>query len=272
MFGPPRPISMTVQPPPCATCCSARTFTTWGRPSTLPSWGTWWRICARCPDMLPLDRQNRYRERFRREHPAWRASGDEFEALARRRLGPDSRVLDLGCGRGGVMELLWREVGRAGGADPDLASLREHRAGLPLVCAGGGAVPFAKESFDTVSALWVLEHLPRPEIVLQGVQRVLAPGGHFLFLTPNADHPLLMANRFSWAFPAIQKLLVPRLYGRSETDTFRVRYRANTPARLRRLAAATGFTIASLRTVSDPTYLAFSEPAYRLTPSLAPIL
>jgi hypothetical protein len=94
---------------------------------------------------------------------------------------------------------------------------------------------------------------------------VLAPGGRFLFLTPNANHPLLMANRFSWAFPAVQKLLVPRLYGRSQADTFRVRYQANTPARLRQLAASTGFTIASQRTISDPSYLAFNEPGYRLS-------
>lgn len=213
--------------------------------------------------MLPLDRQNRYRERYRRERPGWRSSGDEFETLTRQRVGAGSRVLDLGCGRGGVMELLWREVRRAVGTDPDLASLREHRAGLPLVCARGEALPFAAESFDVVIALWVLEHLPEPEVVLRGVRRVLAPGGHLLFLTPNAGHPLLMVNRFSWAFPAVQKLLVPRLYGRSEADTFRVRYRANTPGRLCQLATATGFTVASQQTLSDPTYLAFSELGYR---------
>jgi ubiquinone/menaquinone biosynthesis C-methylase UbiE len=213
--------------------------------------------------MLPLNRQNRYRERFRREHPHWRASGDEFEALTRQRLGANSRVLDVGCGRGGVMELLWRQVGSAVGVDPDLASLREHRAGLPLVCARGEAAPFAGERFDVVLALWVLEHVAQPEVLLREVRRVLAPGGRFLFLTPNANHPLLMANRFSWAFPAVQKLLVPRLYGRSEADTFRVRYQANTPARLRQLAAATGFTIDSQRAISDPTYLAFNEPGYR---------
>jgi SAM-dependent methyltransferase len=215
--------------------------------------------------MLPLERQNRYRERYRREHPGWRASGDEFEALARQRLGPASRVLDLGCGRGGVIELLWREVRWAAGVDPDLASLREHRAGLPLVCARGEALPFRAGSFDVVIGLWLLEHLPRPEVVLRDVWRVLGPRGRFLFLTPNAGHPLLVANRFSWAFPAVQKLLVPQLYGRSQADTFRVRYQANTPAQLRQLAASTGFTIASQRTISDPTYLAFSEPGYRLS-------
>ncbi|MEP7359274.1 MAG: hypothetical protein ABI847_18625, partial [Anaerolineales bacterium] len=64
---------------------------------------------------------------------------------------------------------------------------------------------------------------------------------------------------------AMQRLLIPRLYGRSESDTFRVRYRANTPGRLRALAAETGFTIASLQTISDPTYLAFNDVAYRLS-------
>src|SRR5258708_5574113 len=147
--------------------------------------------------MLPLDRQNRYRERYRREHPQWRSSGDEFEALVRQRLTPGSRVLDLGCGRGGVMELLWRDVRRAVGVDADLASLREHRAGLPLVCANGEALPFAAESFDVVIALWVFEHLARPQVVLQGLRRALAPGGRLLFLTPNANHPPLIANRFS---------------------------------------------------------------------------
>ena len=215
--------------------------------------------------MLPLDRQNRYRERYRREHPGWRTSGDEFEALARQRLGPDSRVLDLGCGRGGVMELFWRDVRQAVGLDPDLASLREHRAGLPLVCGRGEALPLAAERFDLVIGLWLLEHLPHPKGVLQGIRRVLVPGGHFLFLTPNAGHPLLLANRFSWAFPAVQRLLVPRLYGRSEADTFRVRYQANSPARLRQLAAATGFSVGSQRTISDPTYLAFNEPGYRFS-------
>ena len=137
--------------------------------------------------MLPLDRQNRYRERYRREQPQWRSSGDEFEALVRQHLTPGSRVLDLGCGRGGVMELLWRDVRSAVGADPDLASLREHRAGLPLVCANGQALPLAAECFDVVIALWVLEHLAQPQVVLQNIRRVLAPGGHLLFLTPNAN-------------------------------------------------------------------------------------
>src|SRR5262245_41800679 len=145
--------------------------------------------------MLPLERQNRYRARYKQDRPGWQPSGEIFEALVRRTLTPASRVLDVGCGRGGVMELFWREVRLSVGLDPDVASLREHRTTMPLAAGLGEALPFAAGRFDVVIALWVLEHLTRPEAFLSEVARALAPGGHLLFLTPNARHPLLLANR-----------------------------------------------------------------------------
>lgn len=222
--------------------------------------------------MLPLDRQNAYRQRYQRRKPGWQPSGEIFEALTRRTLAAGSRVLDLGCGRGGVMELFWRQAQLAVGLDPDTASLREHRAGLPRVCGLGEALPFAAERFDAVIGLWVLEHIAQPERLLREVHRALAPGGHFLFLTPNARHPLLLFNRFSWAFPAVQRVLVPPLYGRAQADTFRVRYQANTLPRLRALAATTGFAVAELRAISDPTYLAFNDLLFTLSLGLERLL
>src|SRR6202165_3667238 len=207
--------------------------------------------------LLPLTLQNTYRARYRGMRPGWRSSGDQLEALVRSHLTPESCVLDPGCGRGGVMELFWRDVKFAAGLDPDSPSLTEHRApGMPILRGVGERLPFAGESFDLIVCLWVLEHLKEPLKVLSEVRRVLRPGGHFVFLTPNLRNPLLVMNRIGKALPLVQTRLVSRFYGRREADTFPVQYRANTASTLRGLAAASGLEVTELRVVPDPTYLA----------------
>src|SRR5205085_3341428 len=83
---------------------------------------------------LPLAVQNAYRERYRAIRPKWKSSGDQLEAMVRSHVTPQSRLLDLGCGRGGVVELFWGDVELAAGLDPDSPSLNEHRAqGMPVI-------------------------------------------------------------------------------------------------------------------------------------------
>jgi SAM-dependent methyltransferase len=214
--------------------------------------------------LLPLERQNAYRDRYRAMRPGWQSSGEQLEALVRAHLNPRSHVLDLGCGRGGVVELIWRNVELAAGLDPDVPSLAEHRApGMPVICGRGEHLPFAAESFNLIVCLWVVEHLESPEVVLREVRRVLRPGGHFVFLTPNLRNPLLLMNRVAKALPQLQRRIVPRLYGRVEADTFPVRYRANTEAAIRAQAARCGLEVVTLRAISDPTYLALNGLMFR---------
>ena len=213
---------------------------------------------------MPLDVQNSYRARYRAMRPGWSSSGEQIDALVRGHLRPDSHILDLGCGRGGMVELLWRDVALAAGMDPDARSLAEHRApGMPVVSGRGENIPFAADSFDLVVCVWVLEHLRSPETVLREVCRVLRPGGHFVFLTPNLRNPLLAFNRLGRALPQLQRRLVPRLYGRVEADTFPVQYRANTAGAIRTLAERAGLEVAALGAVPDPTYLAFNGFMFR---------
>ncbi|HEY1456132.1 MAG TPA: class I SAM-dependent methyltransferase [Candidatus Dormibacteraeota bacterium] len=215
--------------------------------------------------ILPLTLQNAYRARYRELRPEWRSSGDQLEAMVRVLATRQSRVLDLGCGRGGVVELVWRTVELAAGVDPDAPSLSEHRApGMPRIRARGECLPFADESFDLVVCVWVLEHLADPSTTFREVRRVLRPGGHFVFLTPNLRNPLMVLNRLGKALPRLQRRLVPKLYGRVEADTFRVQYRANTPRDLRREATAAGLEVAEIRVVADPTYLAINPVLFRL--------
>ena len=208
---------------------------------------------------LPLPVQNTYRERYQAIRPGWRSSGDQLEAMVRSHTTAQSRVLDLGCGRGGVVELIWRDVKLAAGIDPDSPSLAEHRAaGLPVVRGVGERLPFVDETFDLVVCLWVLEHLRDPAVTLHEVRRVLRPGGHFVFLTPNTRNPLMLANRIGKAIPALQRRIVPRFYGREEADTFPVQYRANTVEAIRGHAEASGLNVYDMRVVADPTYLAMN--------------
>lgn len=209
--------------------------------------------------LLPLEAQNAYRQRYSRLRPGWRPSGDQLEAIVRGYVTRDSNVLDLGCGRGGVAEVVWRDVRLAAGIDPDMASLAGHRAaGMPVVRAIAGHMPFADDSFDVVVSVWVLEHLVDPLGAFIEVRRVLRPGGHFIFLTPNLRNPLMVVNRLGKALPALQRRLVRRVYGRDEADTFPVQYRANTEPAINAYAQASGLRVHELRVVPDPTYLAMN--------------
>src|SRR5438270_12545170 len=128
--------------------------------------------------VLPLSVQNAYRERYRAIRPGWKSSGDQLEAIVRSHVTPQSRILDLGCGRGGVVELFWREVKLAAGLDPDSPSLTEHRAqGMPVIRGVGETLPFIAEAFHLIVCLWVLEHLQAPAPLLRAVQLGLRRGG-----------------------------------------------------------------------------------------------
>ncbi len=222
--------------------------------------------------MLSLERQNAYRDRLRSRWPNWRPATELYEATIRQYLRPGVRLLDVGCGRGGVVEQLDGAGHWPAGVDPDLRSLREHRLGLPRATALLDLLPFPAGSFDLLIASWVLEHLPRPAAALAEAARVLRPDGHLILLTPNANHPLALVNRLLARMAPWQASLIAHLYGRAEVDAFPVFYRANTPACLRGLAVAAGLRPLALHTIPDPTYLAFNDPLFELSCALECVL
>jgi len=214
--------------------------------------------------MLDLDCQNAYRARYQAAHLGWRTSGEVYESFVRRYTASGCRWLDVGCGRGGIVELVGNQVQLCVGADPDLASLREHRAPhTRRVVAPIEALPFADESFDLVTCSWVIEHLAEPSCAFAEIARALAPGGHWVFLAPNARNVVTLANRLIHG--RLQGWLVRRLYARDEADTFPVRYRANTPERIERLAHKAGLRCVETQLIGDPTYLAFNDALFALS-------
>ena len=94
------------------------------------------------------------------------------------------RVLDLGCGTGGLLTALAsRNSGEAVGVDIALrwlvvARRRLEDDGHPdvrLICAGAEALPFAEKRFDVAVAENLLEHVPDAGRVLAEMLRVGRP-------------------------------------------------------------------------------------------------
>jgi SAM-dependent methyltransferase len=214
--------------------------------------------------MLPLKHQNNLRERYRKIRPDWRSSGEIFEQTVYNYLGNHNRILDIGCGRGGLSEKLVYQGNQVYGFDIDWHSMMSHRDSLIQLCAGhSDFLPIKSFSHQIIIASWLLEHLSDPLTSFREIRRVLAPGGHFIFLTPNKNNPIVMSNISSKLVPRLQSILVERLYERERTDTFPVFYLANTYKTLQILAKQSGLQLIDLAIIKDPTYTAFNEVLFK---------
>lgn len=214
--------------------------------------------------VLPLEKQNVWRKKYQQQHPGWQPATELYADLVRQYLTPTAKVLDIGCGRGGLVEQLNHPLNQIMGIDPDWLSLWEHRLTLPRVAGVSDDLPFAPTTFDLAFASWVLEHLSRPFLTFQSIARILKPGGVFIFITPNGRHPLAWLNKTLGQLGSFQGRLVAKFYGRSADDTFTTHYRANTEVDLHRLAKEAGLALTALHTIPDPTYLAFNRPFFAL--------
>ena len=87
----------------------------------------------------------------------------------------------------------------------------------------------------------VAEHLDEPQIQFVEVARVLAPGGRFVFHTPNRRG--YTVRMIEWSRPELRPMLTQLLHGRDPEDVFPTHYRANTDKDVRALAAAAGLEV-----------------------------
>lgn len=119
------------------------------------------------------------------------ACGSEVMARQRARVVPQANgtVVEIGVGTG--LNLGHYDVARVQqviGVDPCATSLamartRAKTLPLPITLAQGSAeaMPCPANSADTIVSTYTLCTVPRPELVLAEVYRVLKPGGRFLF-------------------------------------------------------------------------------------------
>jgi SAM-dependent methyltransferase len=97
-------------------------------------------------------------------------------------------LLEIGSGKGRMLDLLRREGYDAQGVEVNGAMIAESRrlfGDLPIRKVDGSALPFADHAFSTVVSFDVFEHIPDSDAHLREVRRVLQPGGTYLLQTPN---------------------------------------------------------------------------------------
>lgn len=172
-------------------------------------------------------------------------------------------VLDVGSGRGLIAPFAWEQhpsVQRIG-LDPDASaatnpSLQEFRL-LEI----GQPWPVANGSVDLALARYVLEHLENGDEFFAELNRVLKPGGRFVFLTPNRHHPsMLIAQLLSHSVKT--KLL--RLRSVEAQDVFPAHYRTNTTSVIRKSAESAGLRVVTMA-AREPVpvgYLDFFFPGF----------
>lgn len=99
-------------------------------------------------------------------------------------------VLDLGSGDGHFASVTY-DMKLDVGLDPDFGSLKEAQRRAPyrmLLQAEGHRIPTADQTFSSAISNSVLEHIPRIEVVLREVSRVLKAGAPFIFTVPNPGY------------------------------------------------------------------------------------
>ena len=117
------------------------------------------------------------------------ANGPLYRLPENLKLTQQTRLLDVGCGRGTLMRTLDEQVGFEQppvGLDLSpkmlaMAQRDQQRDGAPRDLVRGSAtdLPFADDSFTLVTAGYIVKHLSTPELdaFLREVHRVLAPRG-----------------------------------------------------------------------------------------------
>ncbi len=97
------------------------------------------------------------------------------------------RILDAGCGTGGMLDLFrqWPDV-QATGVDlsPDALHFSHNRGHTRLVGADLTCLPFRSATFDVVTSLDVIEHVPDEDRAVAEISRVLSPGGILVASVP----------------------------------------------------------------------------------------
>jgi len=177
-------------------------------------------------------------------------------------LRPDHVLLDAGCGD--TLAMLNQYSAKAAFAvGADLVAPAEKPVHAAVVTADLALLPFQDRTFDVIVSRSVFEHLREPTAVFAELSRVLKSRGKLIFTTPNKYY---YSSVIAGMVPfSLKDFYMSHVFGETTYDHFPVFYRANTRRAFRRIAAATGLRLTSVKAIRHfPYYFLFSPTLFRL--------
>lgn len=168
-----------------------------------------------------VEKFDQYAQTYAEAHAASvRLSGEGPEYFAEHKLGcllrlgvlPGHRVLDYGCGTGGLTRLLAGKFQAVAGYDPSARSLEVARERAPGATFYTSPESIPEASFDAAVLSGVLHHVPpaaRLELVRAAVSK-LEPGGRLFVFEHNPYNPLTVRAVRHCPFDDDAILLAPR--------------------------------------------------------------
>jgi ubiquinone/menaquinone biosynthesis C-methylase UbiE len=199
--------------------------------------------------------------------PGLRYSQEIYEDVLKDNITGNLNWLDIGCGHHLLPQ--WRlqqekelieKAGRGNviGLDYDFPSLLKHKTISKRIQGTADELPFEDGCFDIATANMVVEHLDNPRVQFAEINRVLKPGGIFIFHTVNKTGYFALLRR------CVPKGLVNKLArhldGREADDVFAVHYKANSEKTINLLASETGFEVEKIRLISSDAIFARIAP------------
>ena len=155
--------------------------------------------------MTPFDRlspsydellRDPIREQFTGHESAFfhRRKADLIRRFFRRQRQASSslRYLDVGCGKGELLQLLQSDFKETAGCDVSSGMMKEISGIETRVQEDRLQIPFGDAEFDLVTAVCVYHHVPPPRraALTREVARVVRPGGIFCMIEHNPFNPV----------------------------------------------------------------------------------
>ncbi len=196
--------------------------------------------------------------------PSLKYSQSLYEDVLKLHIKPGLKWLDLGCGQHILPPWRRKEENKltenckmVAGIDYNIHSLVNHKTISRLIQGDIAHLPLKGNSFDLATANMVAEHLENPEVSFREIQRILRPGGTFIFHTPNV-----------LGYTAILLMIVPKalkpkmvqFFQADEEGDFVTYYKANSIKKIHSLAQTTGFRVVKTRLLASSAVFGIIPP------------